>query len=290
MCWSGEASAVLATVGISATVYIAKKGDSKELWIPLGYFSLMEVLQAGIYVFIDDCGNPWNQALTHLGYMHIAFQPFFANMVAMYFVPEKVKRRIQRPVYIICGIAAVLILAKMIPATSLGMCHVGTEGYCGPIACSFSGLWHIAWQLPLNGLMSGPVPFLFGFESGLHGYAYVLAVFFMPVIYGSWRLVGFHFLIGPFISYLTTNNPNELIAVWCLYSIALCLAVIKSPVRRYLHVTSWLFYGLARARLRPAPLTTVAVNAGPDKTITEGDSAGLGGSVTHSRNTQPSSA
>ena len=32
MCWSGEASVILATVGISATVYIAKKGDSKELW------------------------------------------------------------------------------------------------------------------------------------------------------------------------------------------------------------------------------------------------------------------
>jgi hypothetical protein len=91
--------------------------------------------------------------------------------------------------------------------------------------------------------MSGSVPMLFGYEKGLHAFVYMLAVFLMPVIYGSWRFVAFHLCMGPFISYLTTNDPNEFIAVWCLYSIALCLAVIKSPARRYLHVTSWLFYG-----------------------------------------------
>ena len=47
------------------------------------------------------------------------------------------------------------------------------------------------------------------------------------------------------------------------------------------------FYGWARARLRPAPLTTVAVNTAPDKTVTDGVSVGLGASTTHSRNTQP---
>ena len=103
MCWSGEASAVLATVGFSATVYLAKKGESKELWMPLG----------------------------------------------------------------------------------------------------------------------------------------ILVAFIMPVIYGSWRFIALHVVMGPVVSTLTTNDPNEFIAVWCLYSIALCLAVIKSPIRRYLHVRSW---------------------------------------------------
>ncbi len=35
MCWSGEASAALATVGFGTAGYVAYKGESKELWIPL---------------------------------------------------------------------------------------------------------------------------------------------------------------------------------------------------------------------------------------------------------------
>ena len=45
MCWSGEASAALATVGFSTAGYVAYKGESKELWIPLVYFACMEMLQ-----------------------------------------------------------------------------------------------------------------------------------------------------------------------------------------------------------------------------------------------------
>ena len=250
MCWSGEASAVLATVGISATVYIAKKDESKELWMPLGYFALMELLQAVTYVFIDQCSSPWNQALTYLGYVHISLQPFFANMVGMYFIPKELKQKIQTPVYVICGAAAVIILAKLIPGASLGTCSAGVEGYCGSIACSTSGLWHIAWQLPLNGLMSGAQSYLFGFEYGLHAFTYIIVAFIMPVLYGSWRFVLLHVVMGPVISHWTTNDPNEFIAVWCLYSIALCIAVIKSPIRKHLHVKAWPFYSyLADSRI-----------------------------------------
>ena len=66
MCWSGEASGVLAVVGLSTAAYLAiKKGESKELWIPLTYFALMELLQAVTYIYIDLCDNPSNQILTH---------------------------------------------------------------------------------------------------------------------------------------------------------------------------------------------------------------------------------
>ena len=87
--------------------------------------------------------------------------------------------------------------------------------------------------------MSGAQPYLLGFEYGLHSFTYILVVFIMPVLYGSWRFVLLHVVMGPVISGLTTNDPNEYIAVWCLYSIALCIAVIKSPIRRYLHVNTW---------------------------------------------------
>ena len=90
MCWSGEASAILATAGLASTTYLIVKKEDKQLWIPLGFFSLMELLQAGTYTVIDSCQLPVNQILTLLGYLHIAFQPFFINMVSMYFIPKKI--------------------------------------------------------------------------------------------------------------------------------------------------------------------------------------------------------
>ncbi|MCD4674684.1 MAG: DUF5765 domain-containing protein [Desulfobacula sp.] len=94
MCWSGEASAVLATIGLGSTVYMAVKKEKKELWVPLGYFTLMELLQAVTYSYIDQCDNPVNQVLTLLGFIHISFQPFFINMVSMYFIPERIRKKI----------------------------------------------------------------------------------------------------------------------------------------------------------------------------------------------------
>lgn len=242
MCWSGEASAVLAVVGLGTVAYVVHKKETKELWLPLAYFSLMELLQAFTYVYIDSCSNHNNQMLTLFGYIHIAFQPFFINMVAMYFIPEKVKLKISAFVYTLCAVSALAMLVKIFPFTWADTCVVGVEGFCGTQTCSVSGQWHIAWQLPLNGLMSPPVNWLPGFDWGLHGLSYILAGFYLPVIYGSWRFVGFHYIVGPLISDITTNDPNEYAAVWCLFSIALCISVIKSPIRKYLHVKKWFCY------------------------------------------------
>jgi hypothetical protein len=79
MCWSGQASATLATIGFTSTAYVAIKGEDKALWIPLAYFSLMEMLQAATYTVIDQCGLPLNQLLTLFGALHITFQPFFSE-------------------------------------------------------------------------------------------------------------------------------------------------------------------------------------------------------------------
>ena len=89
MCWSGEASAGLALTGFVSTAYFYHKGESKVLCSALAYFSLMELLQAYTYTVIDECHNPNNQVATFLGYMHIAFQPFFVNAVAMHPIPKK---------------------------------------------------------------------------------------------------------------------------------------------------------------------------------------------------------
>jgi len=76
----------------------------------------------------------------------------------------------------------------------------------------------------------------------LHGFVYLWVGFYLPFLYGSWRFVLFHCMVGPWISDALTDDPNEFAAVWCLFSIALCVSIIKSPIRKYLHVTKWPFY------------------------------------------------
>jgi hypothetical protein len=48
----------------------------------------------------------------------------------------------------------------------------------------------------------------------------------------------FTYLAGPFAASLTTSNINEWPAVWCLFSIGLCLMIIMTPLRRHLHIVT----------------------------------------------------
>ncbi len=229
MCWSGEASATLATIGLSSTAYIAYKGEDKALWIPLGYFALMELLQAITYTVIDQCGLPLNQVLTLLGSLHITFQPFFLNAMSMHFIPAKVREKISPFVYAICFLGSILLLIKLYPFQWAGNCNVGSEPFCGERLCSVSGNWHIAWEAPLNGIPWATL-------------GYYIPVFLMPIIYGSWKFTLYHLLAGPLLARLLTNNINEWPAVWCLLSIGLFLVVIKTPIRQILYSKQWLFW------------------------------------------------
>ncbi len=238
MCWSGEASAVLAVTGFASTTFFYRKGESKVLCLALAYFSLMELLQAFTYTVIDQCSNPSNQIATFLGYMHIAFQPFFVNAVAMYFIPQNMRRRIAPWVYSLCFTAAVIFMMRIYPFEWATFCfdkHYKlmfaeeirfSMPFCGKQICSTSGDWHIAWAIPANGSLA-------------MANAYIYAAFLLPLIFGSWKLVLYHVLTGPLLAFLTTDNMNEWAAVWCLYSIGLLLLLIKTPVRKYLHVSSW---------------------------------------------------
>jgi len=63
-----------------------------------------------------------------------------------------------------------------------GVCVEDVERFCGPEICSISGNWHIAWQMPLNGLLSEPITWLSGFDWGLHALTYIEAAFYLPIL------------------------------------------------------------------------------------------------------------
>lgn len=240
MCWSGEASAVLAAVGLITTAYAAYKKEPAVLWLCLGYFSLMEALQAYTYIYIGECGNPYNQVATLLGYIHIAFQPFFINAISMYFIPAALARRVAVPSYAVCFAATIMMLIHLYPLPGVGMCTLGRP-LCGQSLCSVFGNWHIAWELPLNAWYDAwSMDFKF-FINNLYA-PYAIAGFLLPLLYGSWRMTAYHALLGPLLAKTLTDNPNEWPAVWCLLSIGILLIVVKTPLRRWLYVKNW--YGV----------------------------------------------
>ncbi len=255
MCWSGEASLAMATVGFGATVYAARKGDSALLWAPLGYFALMELLQAFTYSVIDQCSLPSNQLATMFGYLHIAFQPFFGCMLALYFVPPHVRRKALPFAMAAAGASAGFMILQIYPFDWAGTCRPGRP-LCADVLCSVSGNWHIAWDIPLNAIGEINAPWVQGnpvLKATIgHGFwGYMLAMFGVPLLFGSWRIVIYHIVMGPLLAKALTSNPNEVPAVWCLLSIAFLLVVIETPVRRLMYVRSWPLW--RPMGLQPAP-------------------------------------
>jgi len=230
MCWSFTASIIFTTIGLLASIYLIRKKDDKFLWIPLIYFSLMELLQVFTYVYLNQCDLPINQILTYLGYLHIAFQPFFINMVFMHFIPKHVKKKIECYVYTICFASSILMIVQAYPFAWAKVCEAGVSAMCGTQLCSVSGTWHLAWMIPYKD---------FGW---LFALAYTLPAFIVPFIYGSWKINIYHILLGPLLARLLSANPNEWPAVWCLLSIAFILAIFIPKLRKQLYVKRWYFW------------------------------------------------
>ncbi|MFO1185724.1 MAG: DUF5765 domain-containing protein [Bauldia sp.] len=226
MCWSIGASAALTVGGLSVAAYSRRRGDKPAIWATLVYFCAMEGLQAVTYLVIDLCA-PTNQFLTVLAYVHIAFQPVFINFISMTFIPDGVRTRIQPVVYALSFASAAVILLQLAPFAWSPDCEIGRV-LCGKALCAVSGSWHIGWTVPYHTL-GLPMDFP----------TYIVMGFVVPVLYGSWRFTLFHFVTGPFAAALTTRNPNEWPAVWCLFSVALILIALLGPLRRWFMVTRW---------------------------------------------------
>jgi hypothetical protein len=169
-----------------------------------------------------------NQTITFLSVLHIAFQPFFINAFAMELVSRPLQARERGIVYGACALSAIIMLMQLYPFSWAGMCRPGSA-LCGPVLCTVSGDWHMAWDVPYNGLLESFVPTIAvwkGFPT------YFVAAFFVPLWYGAWKFVVFHSLVGPILSGQLTKNPNEAPAIWCLFSIGIVLISLSPVIRQ----------------------------------------------------------
>jgi len=141
------------------------------------------------------------------------------------------------------------MIIQLYPFDWAGSCDL-RRPLCGEQLCSVSGEWHIAWEVPTNGIGNSFVtynnPFMGLFQSGFATYAFV--AFVLPILYGSWRFTIYHYLSGPFLSTMLTNTVNEQPAIWCLLSIGILLLVVKTPLRTLLHVKKWWLWPKEKAK------------------------------------------
>jgi len=223
---------VFALIGFGVVAYLILKKESRLLWIPLGYFAIMETLQALTYIYIGDCSSPMNQLLTFLSYIHISFQPIFINLIFLYFIPARFRKKIFTVVMILSFLATIFMLAKVYPFDWAGTCNPA-DAMCAKSLCSIKGSWHIAWHVPLNNLGNGIS-------------SYYLAAIILPLIFGSWRAVIYTLIFGPGLAKIISSSPNEWPAIWCLMSIALILVVFIPKARNFFHVRKWYFWEYPR--------------------------------------------
>jgi hypothetical protein len=235
MCWSMQATIGMAAVGTIAAVITYRRRDPPAIWLTLGFFAAMEALQIAGYSVVNQCGTTANQSVTVLSYLHIVIQPFFINAFAMELVPDAVKRRVRAGVFAVCAVSSLVMLAQIIPAQQLGTCLPGSA-LCANRWCTVSGDWHIAWDVPYNGILVSAEQ-IFGINSGFP--TYMVAAFILPLVYGAWRFVIVHAVAGPILAANLTTNANEMPAIWCLFSIAILLISLSPAVRQTVSTTRW---------------------------------------------------
>lgn len=222
MCWSGEASFTIATVGAVAAGYAKYRGKSWERIIPPLYFCVMEALQGFGYRYIDRCELEPNQLIALLSYIHVCFQPIFTSMLMLSFMQEGKKKKLYSKIlYGSTFLGAFIMLLNMFEIQGLDNCILGTP-FCGNDVCTYKGEWHIAWRIPLN-----------NFDTRYY-LGYFIPAFIIPAAIGLYAFPAYHMFTGPVLSYYMSRNPNERPAIWCLLSEFILLTLYISPLENLL--------------------------------------------------------
>jgi hypothetical protein len=217
MCWSFEASLVFAAYGLTATAYGVYKNHPVEVFTIIGYFSIMEILQALTYTVIDQCDSKMNQILTIISYLHVSLQPFVLNQVALQLIPKRISHRISAIVYLLCAMSLSASIVRLYPFDWAHKCSAHHFNvFCGRRLCSEFGSWHLVWNLPLNT----------GDSFQMLEFFIIFIYFLLPILYGSYR-AGLFFISTAIIPLFISNNFKEWGTVWCLSSIVSTLLLNK---------------------------------------------------------------
>ena len=208
MCFTQEISGLFA-LAMWAAAFLWKEGP-KAPRACIAYFAAMETLQFAQYFYVSEdgtrtCYEFGNQFTTFLGFVHLAFQPFFSNLYLSYFMTPK-QRMFVPFVLLLCLFGGITMLNRLWVDENDVPCTEGVEPLCGPELCSFRGDRHIAWQAPMQHCDQDY--FTGGFQT------HFFLFFLPPFALGMWKMVLFLLISGPFFGRAMTNFQDEIPAIW----------------------------------------------------------------------------
>lgn len=206
MCFTANMSLAIGITGILSSLYFYIHKKNLFAALGIGYFSLMEILQFFQYKVIDECNNPINKILTIIGYLHICFQPLFANIWLFSFA--------KNPNFIFLYMsffAGLLLASRLLVVSDEDLCDTRNEPLCGKKTCVYTGTRHLAWNLRLRAAGK----FWFTPSIGLHFFMWVIPMLTLFQIKPILAML----LTGPYMGYFFTNNIHEQPAIWCFTAI-----------------------------------------------------------------------
>lgn len=210
MCFDQRVSSAFAVV--MWTYAALWRSGPKGARLCVAYFAAMETLQAFQYSYIDKCDDMTNKILTMLGFFHLAFQPFFANLYLSEFMASKKQKKYVPIVLALAVFGGILSMNRMWLSPGDYHCSVGLEPLCGVKTCTFRGDVHLAWQAPMQ--HADQDYFTPGFQ--LHFFMFFLPTFAL----GMYPMTLFLLASGPFLGRALTKHQDEIPAIWCFFSIA----------------------------------------------------------------------
>jgi len=222
MCFSQEMAGALALAGFVVGCWAWQQTRNWQLVAGVWYFVAMETLQFFQYIWLGDCESPWNKWLTVVGFLHICFQPYFTHTFSGAFIRNEKRLAQYDTVKRLCLIMGCAMFSRyLLYNDSHAVTHAeNTDWLRGSKACTFRGVYHLAWEMPLH------APTYFMPSNYIHFF-----MMFAPYI-ALGRDLWLHgfilFATGPLLSSFITPNLYEQASIWCFFSIGqVCLATFS---------------------------------------------------------------
>jgi len=172
------------------------------------YFAFMESLQALQYAVIDQCDNPYNQIFTLLGFLHLAFQPFFVNLYLGTFMSKSQKKYLPL-ILALSFFGGIMMSNRLWMSEGDHPCTIGIQPMCGAKMCTFRGNVHLAWQMPMQHADQ---------DYFTPGWTLHFVLFYLPTYaLGMYGHTIFLLLSGPFLGRALTSHQDEIPAIWCFF-------------------------------------------------------------------------
>lgn len=96
MCFSPEISGSFFIIGaaMTAVAYCVPQLRKTYLYVLLGFYTLMELLQTIQYAYVNECDNPKNKILTEMAYVLVIVQPLVWNILFLVRTTNKAERKV----------------------------------------------------------------------------------------------------------------------------------------------------------------------------------------------------